>query len=82
MYSVLEFNNDCSELNVTMNRITGIFATLGKDTFTQTSYGKDEMDVQTLCTNQTGMYGNWMSIADAEEAYNTDIKNRYLHIIF
>lgn len=82
MYSVLEFNNDCSELNVTMNRITGIFASLGKDTFTQTSYGKGDMDVQTLCTDQDGMYGNWMSIEDAEEAYNADIKNRYLHIIF
>jgi hypothetical protein len=82
MYSVLEFNNDCSELNVTMNRITGIFASLGTDTFTQTSYGKGDMDVQTLCTNQDGMYGNWMNIEDAEEAYNADIKNRYLHIIF
>ena len=82
MYSVLEFNNDCSELNVTMNRITGIFASDGKDSFTQTSYGKGDMGVQTLCTDQDGMYGNWMSITDAEKAYNTDIKNRYLHIIF
>lgn len=82
MYSVLEFNNDCSELNVTMNRITGIFASDGKDSFTQTSYGKGDMGVQTLCTDQAGMYGNWMSIEDAEKAYNTDIKNRYLHIIF
>ena len=82
MYSVLEFNNDCSELNVTMNRITGIFASDGKDSFTQTSYGKGDMGVQTLCTDQDGMYGNWMSIEDAEKAYNTDIKNRYLHIIF
>ena len=33
-----------------MNRITGIFATDGSDTFTQSDYGKTGMKKQLLCT--------------------------------
>ena len=50
MYSVLEFNDDCSEVSVSMNRITGIFLKDGKDNFNQLDYGKKKMDNQTLCT--------------------------------
>lgn len=50
MYSVLEFNKDCSELTVTMNRITGIFKTDGGDKFSQSDYGKTGMTRQVLCT--------------------------------
>lgn len=50
MYSVLEFNKDCSELTVTMNRITGIFKTNGEDKFSQSDYGKTGMTRQVLCT--------------------------------
>ena len=77
MYSVLEFNNDCSEVNVSMNRITGIFAKDGKDSFTQTSYGKDatKVKIQKLCTyekedilNEKGKADfNYRGIADDME---------------
>ena len=50
MYSVLEFNDDCSEVSVSMNRITGIFLKDGKDNFNQLDYGKKKMGNQTLCT--------------------------------
>ena len=59
MYSVLEFNNDCSELSVSMNRIVGILLSPGSDTFTQTSYGgydtethdiNTDLTIQKLCT--------------------------------
>ena len=50
MYSVLEFNDDCSEVSVSMNRITGIFKKDGADKFTQIDYGTKKMDNQTLCT--------------------------------
>lgn len=51
MYSVLEFNNECTELDVKMARIHGIFAKDGKDSFTQTSYGGKKMSVTYLCQN-------------------------------
>ena len=50
MYSVLEFNDDCSEVSVSMNRITGIFKKDGKDNFNQLDYGTKKMGKQTLCT--------------------------------
>ena len=73
MYSVLEFNNDCSELNISMNRITGIFNDDGGDKFDQNAYGKGVLGVQTLSPGP-GIYGTW------ENAIDTS--NRYLHIIF
>ena len=84
MYSVLEFNNDCSELNVSMNRITGIFEQNDKDVFTQTKYGKGDMGVQTLCTGTdvaaaSRLYGTWISQTAAQER---NIDERYLHIKF
>lgn len=91
MYSVLEFNNDCSELDITMNRITGIFVidgdddnTDGADTFNQTSYGNRPLGVQMLCTGTDvaiakRMYGIWVD----KDTFNTrDINSRYLHIKF
>ena len=50
MYSVLEFNDDCSEVSVSMNRITGIFKKDGADKFTQIDYGTKKMGKETLCT--------------------------------
>ena len=60
MYSVLEFNNTCTELSVSMNRITNIFKTNGgingpeditdADKFTQGDYGTNPMALQTLCS--------------------------------
>lgn len=50
MYSILEFNDDCSELTVSMNRITGIFKKDGEDKFTQTDFGSKKMTRQVLCT--------------------------------
>ena len=49
MYSVLEFNDDCSEVSVSMNRITGIFKKDGADKFTQIDYGTKKMGKETLC---------------------------------
>ena len=84
MYSVLEFNDDCSELSVSMNRITGIFASLGSDTFSQTSYGKGDLGVEMLCTGSDvavadRMYGKWVSEDDMDLR---DIDERYVHIKF
>ena len=73
MYSVLAFNNDCSELDVTMNRITGILLSPGSDSFGQDIYGTGEMGIQTLCTG-TDIYGSWKN--------NIDEDNKYLHIKF
>ena len=84
MYSVLEFNNDCSELEVSMNRITGIFNSNGTDKFDQSSYGKGPMGVQMLCTGDdvaqaARMYGTWVDKATMDAR---DIDERYLHIKF
>lgn len=75
MYSVLSFNDDCSEVNAFMIRICGIFETDNKDVFTQTAYGKDESKLkkQYLCTS-TDMYGVWND--------NYDYSNIYLNIKF
>ena len=52
MYSVLEFKHDESNningINVKMCRIAGIFKEDGKDSFTQTSYGKKKPSIQYL----------------------------------
>ena len=53
MYSVIEFNNDCSELSVSMNRIVGILLSPGSDTFTQTSYGGYNTDIHNIDTDLT-----------------------------
>ena len=84
MYSVLEFSNDFTELNVTMNRISGIFETLDKDTFTQTQYGSGPLDVKTLCTGTyiaetSRLYGTWLT---EDAAKQKDVDERYLHIKF
>lgn len=50
MYSVLEFNNDCSEVDVKMMRIQNIFKANGKDKFDQLNYGTKKMANQSLCT--------------------------------
>lgn len=59
MYSVLEFSDDCSEVNVSMNRIEGILLSAGSDTFTQSQYGgwnksthniNNDLKIQKLCT--------------------------------
>lgn len=84
MYSVLEFSDDCSELFVSMNRITGIFATLGKDTFNQGSYGKGSMGVEMLCSGddivaKSRIYGKWV---DEETMAARNVDKRYVHIKF
>lgn len=56
MYSVLQFNNDYSELDVTMNRITGVFQTDGADKFAQGVYGNRGMKNQVLCTYEKEDY--------------------------
>ena len=61
MYAVLAFNNNCTELDVNMNRITGIFVAdgthdnvTGADTFNQTQYGKGRpLTTQRLCTYES-----------------------------
>ena len=88
MYSVLELeydNNDkVSGINVSMNRITGVFLSDGADKFSQLEYGNVGMGVQMLCTGSdvaaaTRMFGKWVS----EEAMKSrDIDERYLHIKF
>lgn len=85
MYSVLEFNNDCSELEVSMNRITGIFASNGADKFDQSSFGKGSMGRQMLYTGDDivqakRMYGEWCPIDG--DLSGRDIDQRYLHIKF
>ena len=73
MYSVLAFNNDCSELDVTMNRVHGIFLNDKGDTFTQLEFNTDPLykKVKTLCTYEKEdsgyddnpkerMYGQWL----------------------
>lgn len=85
MYSVLEFNDSCSELNVTVNRITNIFASNGKDKFDQLNSGKNTPDVQKISIpitedgieNTKKMYGVWVN----ENKFYTD-NREYLHIIF
>ena len=85
MYSVLEFNDDCSELNVTMNRIKNIFKQNDKDKFDQLNYGINAPDVEKLSIPTTNdgiddtkkMYGKWVT----ENKFYTD-NREYLHIIF
>lgn len=65
MYSTLTFNDDCSELDIRMIRITGIFAKDGKDSFTQISYGTGKsIGIEYLCSYVNGtptrMYGAWI----------------------
>ena len=87
MYSVLEFNDDFTELNVSMNRITGIFQTDGADKFAQGVYGSGPdhpVTNQMLCTGTdvaaaTRLYGTWLSETEAKQRNEDD---RYLHIKF
>ena len=82
MYSVLEFNNDCSEVDVTMNRITNIFAANNKDVFTQTSYGKNAMAREVLCTFEKedcksyGLAANKPSNAENGDLYFATDENK------
>jgi hypothetical protein len=71
MFSVLEFTHDSyvddedksyvyyyvNGINVKMCRVTGIFKENGKDSFTQTSYGKDgDLSIQCLIGGNTNNY--------------------------
>ena len=73
MYSVISFNDDCSEADILMVRITGVFNSNGLDTFNQVDYGKKGLSKQYLCTSTT-MYGAWNNSYTSEDIY--------LHIIF
>lgn len=84
MYSILEFSGtNNSILDVKMGRICGIFAKNGKDTFTQTSYGKVSSALKTqylVTTDASGnesMYGKWIE----ESALSTET-NKYLYILY
>ena len=85
MYCVLEFNEDCSELNVYMNRITGIFESNGKDKFGQGVYGKDNPVTNQMLYTGTDipqasrLYGDWKSESTVLDRPEND---RYLHIKF
>lgn len=57
MYSVIEIAED--SINVDMCRIRNIFSSNGKDTFTQTKYGKDDMNCQYLVAKRD-LYGDWV----------------------
>ena len=85
MYSILEFNNDCTELDVKMARIHGIFAKDGKDSFTQTNYGKTGMSVKYLCQNYKYSAGSNIEVSAlspsvGEILYRTDENKYYKYI--
>jgi hypothetical protein len=52
MYSVFKFEHDrdgdIDAIDIKLCRVTGIFASNGTDSFTQTSYGTSEMDIEYL----------------------------------
>ena len=73
MYSVLEFNNDCTELDVRMMRIQGIFKVDGKDSFTQLNYGTKDMTNSYLCQNYKYTAENQTLMNAIENASNKDI---------
>lgn len=83
MYSVLEFNNDCSEVFVSMNRITNIFKANGKDAFTQSDFGKNKPARQMLCTYEkedctaSGPIANRTGTNDGDTYYATDENKMY-----
>ena len=70
MYSVLEFNDNCSELDVTMNRITGIFQLDNKDSFGQGVYGDRGMNRQVLCTYEKEDCKYWGTNAHMDSLYD------------
>lgn len=86
MYSVLEFNDDCSELDVRMSRIHGIFKADGKDSFTQLNYGTNDMTNTYLCQNYKYSASNQTlmnaleSVVDGDICYRTDEKKYYKYI--
>ena len=67
MYSILDFEHNASgsisAINVKMCRVAGIFKADGKDSFTQTSYGKNAPSIHYLIEVNSG---------------NVDIINRIL----
>ena len=83
MYSVLEFSNDCSELDVRMSRIHGIFKADGKDSFTQMNYGTKDMTNTYLCQNYKYTASNQTlmnaleSVSEGDICYRTDEKKYY-----
>ena len=83
MYSILEFNNDCSEVFVSMNRITNIFKANGKDAFTQTDFGKNKPARQMLCTYEkedctaSGPIANRTGTKNGDTYYATDENKMY-----
>lgn len=82
MYSILEFSDDCKEVTVTMNRITGIFKSDGEDKFTQGDYGKTGMGRQVLCTvekedcKSSGLAANKPSDATVDDRYFATDENK------
>ena len=86
MYSVLEFNNDCSEVFVSMNRITNIFKANGKDAFTQTDFGKNKPARQMLCTYEkedctaSGPIANRTGTKDGDTYFATDENKMYKYV--
>lgn len=85
MYSILEFNNDCTELDVKMARIHGIFKADGADKFTQTAYGKKTMSVKYLCQNYNYSAGKPIDVSAlnpnvGEILYRTDENKYYKYI--
>lgn len=83
MYSILEFNNDCSEVFVSMNRITNIFKANGKDAFTQSDFGKNKPARQMLCTYEkedctaSGPIANRTGTNDGDTYFATDENKMY-----
>lgn len=80
MYSVLEFANNCTSLDILMIRITNIFEKNGKDAFVQGSKNNiKNMGCQYLCSGNTDankkMYGTWKSSKPANN-------EKYVHIKF
>ena len=85
MYSVLEFNNDCTELDVRMMRIQGIFKVDGKDSFTQLNYGTKDMTNSYLCQNYKYTAGSQTlmdaieNASDGDICYRSDEKKYYMY---
>ena len=79
MYSILEFkyenlneyeNNNINAINVKMCRIKNIFASNGKDSFTQTSYGKNEPSIEYLIEvnkENVGIINESLGLSDESE---------------
>lgn len=80
MFSVLEFENDkngaVNAINVKMCRVAGIFAKDGKDSFTQTSYGKKSPSIQYLLEVNPTSVENIVSIYNSYYTSEADAEKR------